>query len=68
MLSEPAILVADEPTQESTSAHAEIIASCAKSPVESVVISSSDTKELEGFATGDVMSRGQSVAMLRVTR
>ena len=68
MLSEPAILVADEPTQGvDVGARAEIyriLREVAASGVP-VVIASSDAKELEGLCDRViVMSRGQAVATL----
>jgi ribose transport system ATP-binding protein len=68
MLSQPSLLVADEPTQGvDVGARAEIyriLREIADSGVP-VVVGSSDTKELEGLCDRIVvMSRGQSVAML----
>jgi ribose transport system ATP-binding protein len=68
MLSEPTLLVADEPTQGvDVGARAEIyriLREIADSGVP-VVVGSSDTKELEGLCDRVVvMSRGQSVATL----
>src|SRR5262249_27128397 len=68
MLSKPAILVADEPTQGvDVGARAEIyrlLREIAAGGVP-VVVASSDTKELEGLCDRVVvMSRGQSVATL----
>jgi ABC-type sugar transport system ATPase subunit/ribose/xylose/arabinose/galactoside ABC-type transport system permease subunit len=68
MLSEPSILVADEPTQGvDVGARAEIyrILREVASRGVPVVVSSSDTKELEGLCDRVVvMSRGQAVATL----
>jgi ribose transport system ATP-binding protein len=68
MLSEPAILVADEPTQGvDVGARAEIYRILREVAARGVpvVVSSSDTKELEGLCDRVVvMSRGQAVATL----
>jgi len=69
LLSEPAILLADEPTQGvDVGARAEIyrILRDASARGVPVVVASSDTKELEGLCDQVlVMSRGQVVATLR---
>ena len=68
MLSEPAILVADEPTQGvDVGARAEIYRILREVAARGVpvVVASSDTKELEGLCDRViVMSRGQAVATL----
>jgi ribose transport system ATP-binding protein len=68
MLSEPAILVADEPTQGvDVGARAEIYRILREVAARGVpvVVASSDTKELEGLCDRvTVMSRGQAVATL----
>ena len=68
MLSEPALLVADEPTQGvDVGARAEIYRILREIAARGVpvVVSSSDTKELEGLCDRvTVMSRGQAVATL----
>ncbi len=68
MLSEPAILVADEPTQGvDVGARAEIYRILREVAARGVpvVVASSDTKELEGLCDRViVMSRGQTVATL----
>src|SRR4029077_4983347 len=69
MLSEPALLVADEPTQGvDVGARAEIYRILREVSARGVpvVVASSDTKELEGLCDRVVvMSRGQAVATLQ---